>query len=516
MYKVILADDEDRILTGLENLIDWEELHLRIAGRAGNGGDALELIGQTGAEILITDIKMPGLDGIGLIRRARELSPGIRCLVLSGYDDFPLVREAMRCGAENYLLKPVDREEFLQSLKEIVLTLEAEESLPALRWSGRRLLLNNLMNRMVRNDISLKEFRRKMEFLQVDIYDCAFALTVFSRPAGLPGRADEDLAVYEGLADLLEKSRRGLVFRDSAGRPAVLFFINGQRDQAEMEAILRSFLAGMDSPWIAVSGDVVSSYRDLHLSYSQALEGLSLVRFLPPDPLSSYRPLLAETDRIRRASRSVLDRLLQRRNRSGSDLPAGTVLASLPAEFRESRNMKLFCGILAGEIFRSAEETEILSAALFLLQREEWEEGVTALLAAADERRAGERDTGYSPLVEKLTSYVEDNYRDYDISLKILAAKLNVSPEHAGRMFKKDTGRFFSDFLSEIRIRHACEMLKGTSLPANDIALKAGFMNQNYFYTKFKKYTGMNPTEYRSSAGTGGRRGPERPEGSFF
>jgi two-component system, response regulator YesN len=510
MYKVILVDDEKQILDGLASLIDWEELNLVIAGSVQNGKEALELIEQTHPQILITDIKMPILDGIELIRIVQEQFSEVRCLVLSGFDDFSLVREAMRCGAENYLLKPMDRDEFLQNLKEIVLTLEMQKTQPTIRWSGHKLLLNNLMNRIVRNDISHKEFRRKMEFLQIDIYNSAFALTVFDKPVIHQESALGDIEVHKQLSVLIEKDQSGIVFRDLAGRLVTLFFIDDQKDLSQMEELVWHFLMEVGRSWIAVSGDVVSSYRDLHISYRQGLDGLFTNQFLPLERFCHYRNLLTEAERTRQIAQPALDQLLHLFRNSDAKPSMGEILSALPEDFRNSLSMRFLCGILLAKVLQevpgrgigdslSEDEQNLMAPALYHLNKNEWEAGLTALLKVSGELRNLWQKPVHSALVEKLISYVEDNYRDYDISLKILAGKMSVSPEHAGRGFKKETGRFFSSYLNEVRIRHACEMLRGTILPANDIALKVGYLNQNYFYTKFKKYTGMGPTEFRST-----------------
>src|SRR5690349_16006765 len=108
MYRVLIVDDESFILDGLKVIIDWEEYGLEIAGQSSNGVKALELIKQSGFHILITDIKMPYMDGIELIKKIRQEEINIKIIILSGYDDFEYVREAAKHGIENYLLKPIN------------------------------------------------------------------------------------------------------------------------------------------------------------------------------------------------------------------------------------------------------------------------------------------------------------------------------------------------------------------------------------------------------------------------
>lgn len=124
MYKVFIADDEPFILDGLYHIINWEEQDLEIIGTAVNGHDALEKMKTLKTDILITDIRMPETDGLELIRKTKEINPGTKFIIMSGYDDFEYLKECIKLGIENYLLKPINQEEFLSTLVNTVAKIE--------------------------------------------------------------------------------------------------------------------------------------------------------------------------------------------------------------------------------------------------------------------------------------------------------------------------------------------------------------------------------------------------------
>ncbi|MDG0814323.1 response regulator [Cohnella rhizosphaerae] len=126
MYRVILADDEPEICRGLRLKIAWERLGFEIAGEARNGKEALSAIASERPQLLLTDIRMPVMDGLELLQACKRLHPELRIVVLSGHDDFQYVQTALRCGARDYVLKPVVRRDLTELLETIRGELDAE------------------------------------------------------------------------------------------------------------------------------------------------------------------------------------------------------------------------------------------------------------------------------------------------------------------------------------------------------------------------------------------------------
>ena len=137
MYSVILVDDEPVVREGLEYIIDWEKEGYSVIGSAGNGLEGLELIKKVKPDLVITDIKMPGLTGLEMVGEAKKINPDLKCIILSGYSDFKYAQDAIALGTLHYLLKPIDENELIQILSRVKIQLEEEEEEVQLRTPHR-------------------------------------------------------------------------------------------------------------------------------------------------------------------------------------------------------------------------------------------------------------------------------------------------------------------------------------------------------------------------------------------
>ena len=164
MYRVIIADDEPVIRRGLRETIEWDALGLEVAGEAADGAEALKLVREIRPEILITDIRMPEMDGIQLIREVRELDMNVKITILSGYSDYDYLKAAIRLGVDNYLLKPIDNDELIANLRNTVSEIEKEAAANLQIRQGTNLLRSNTLRRLVAGYISQEELREKAEF----------------------------------------------------------------------------------------------------------------------------------------------------------------------------------------------------------------------------------------------------------------------------------------------------------------------------------------------------------------
>ncbi len=154
MYKVMIVDDEPLILKGLRAIIDWQQLGLQITSQAASGEQAMEAFLEEETDIIITDIRMPGMSGLELIETVRSIDPGVKFIVLSGYDDFQYVKEGMKYGIENYLLKPIDVEELEATLRAVIVKLANVLQQQLAARKEQQILRDNILIRWVTQTIS--------------------------------------------------------------------------------------------------------------------------------------------------------------------------------------------------------------------------------------------------------------------------------------------------------------------------------------------------------------------------
>ncbi len=280
MYRVFIVDDEPIICKGLRDTIEWDSLGLEISGEAHNGAEALELTKVIRPHILITDIRMPGMDGIKLVKAIRELGLNIRIIILSGFSDYAFLKEAIRLGVDSYLLKPIDNDELISNLADLVNNIEKEMLRTTHLHQGIELLRSNTLNRLVTNTIGRSEFDEKASFLDISLtsehYLCAvcFSENENSIMAGF-GESNAAFAIQNICNALAEDT--GITFIDAKNR-AVLLLYGGREEEmlaaatGLLENVVRKVPEHINKPIATGIGIIVSSIEDIWKSYAYATE----------------------------------------------------------------------------------------------------------------------------------------------------------------------------------------------------------------------------------------------------
>lgn len=214
MYKVLLVDDEKYILEGLSSLIDWGAMGLEIVGMAKGGRKALELLATTKVDVLITDISMPGMNGLELIRKARQDDDQLKVIILSGYNEFDYLKEGMSLGIENYLLKPVNVSELTQTLSTLMDKLEAARP----NYDDLNdiyIIRNNTLHRWMTRQIAAAEWKERCKLLQLGPTR-QYRLAAVARKGDYADRLFDELDETKG-------NQAPWVYRDLDGDVAIIF-----------------------------------------------------------------------------------------------------------------------------------------------------------------------------------------------------------------------------------------------------------------------------------------------------
>ena len=296
MYRVFIVDDEPLICKGLRETIEWDSLGLEISGEAHNGVEAMALIAATHPDIIITDIRMPGMDGISLIKAIREKDMNLRIIILSGYSDYQFLKEAIRLGVDGYLLKPIDTDELVSNLSNLVNSIEKEQLRTSRLYQGLELLRTNTLNRLVTGEIGRSEFDEKAAFLDISLdaehYMCALCV---------PAHEGDDAETYADPRVTIAMQRAchalaaggSVSFIDNRNRLAFVFFGSSEEAVAANASAVLTHVethaaqsAGV--PFVCHSGPMVHALEEVARSYTVAS-----VRFghekaaLDSDPLDS-------------------------------------------------------------------------------------------------------------------------------------------------------------------------------------------------------------------------------------
>lgn len=280
MYRVLIVDDEPIICKGLRDTIEWDSLGLEISGEAHNGTDALSLVQAHHPHILLTDIRMPGMDGITLIKTLRDLHVQMKIIILSGYSDYAFLKEAIRLGVDGYLLKPIDIDELISNLADLVNSIEKETFRTTQLDRGMELLKANTLNRLVTHAIGRGEFDEKASFLDISLtaerYLCAVCIPQ-SECDGLPGGTDPPMALV--IRDLCNNllGCKGITFVDAKYRAVMVLFGapgDGLYDVADriLSYVSQQVISNGHLPVLYGIGKIVDTVEDLWKSYAFATE----------------------------------------------------------------------------------------------------------------------------------------------------------------------------------------------------------------------------------------------------
>lgn len=528
MYKVLIVDDEIRIRQGLSRLIEWEEYGLEIAAEAINGVDALKQLEGKDINVIITDIKMPVMDGIQLIQEINKRKLDIRIIVLSGFDDFSFVKNAMKLGAENYLLKPVNKEELLNTIKDMLEDLESKRITDIKSRAGLSYLRNNTLNRIVKNEIRLNELRDKSELLELDIWKAGMQVAIFQPylidGKNLAGESDEEegrdiLSSILGICESTVKAYSDCItFIDSNGRIVFIFSQAEEKTELNKKILARcqqEVISQLEIHSTIGLGSIVESQRNLYQSYEQAVQTLDYKIVYGLDKIIFYLDIQNRFEGKQEIIQSFEERIencitaLQK-----DDLTAyidriydGIKAQGTNISPEQVRNitMKIIINIFhkAREFFIDTEkiinhnEYMVFWSISKATDIEELRKLSVEIGLKVIDAILQQQNKKYSKTVDYAVRYIQNNFGNQDLCLKTLANQMDVSAVHLGRIFKNETGMFFSDYLNQIRIQEAKRMLLETNIKIRDITEKVGFVNTSYFFTVFKKVMGVTPGEIR-------------------
>lgn len=528
MYRIMLVDDEPLILAGIGSMLEWEKLDCRIVGKAANGQQALEKLAELKPDIIITDIKMPAMDGLEFMKRAREQGNQSPFILLTNLEEFSLAREAVHLGAVDYLVKlELSEEKLEESLKKAM--EQCRLLFPANHGeSGQQYELS--MTESIRN-----YFRRVLVFDMDAKADEAVERQIriqFQKPVvmlihfhyGNEGfsssftRDDQKKAM--GFAeDIISEMVNGffdhscLVRRDQNGFILVLSTEGIQDHESRIRRMSEKFLSVIRdyfelSASVAVSqqGEGIEEFPEL---LYQVMSAMNYTYYEWSEPIVFYSEKCEESRRhSSNFNISFMKKDLTQAIRQNDSDHFGTTMdqmIGLLMEHRPSRPQVINgCSSLyyfIASFFEEKEEQAFPYAVDIIGQLNrmgnlndmiQWISGfkdqVTAVL---DARRNGRLDRN----VELAQQYVQEHYRE-KITLGGVAEWLNISQGHLSSTFKKQVGQNFSDYVNHVKVEKAKELIATHQYMMYEISDLLGFDTQYYFSTVFKKVAGCTPKEY--------------------
>ncbi|WP_248925088.1 helix-turn-helix domain-containing protein [Paenibacillus hamazuiensis] len=529
MYSVILVDDEDEVREGIKRKINWDSCGFRLAGDYDNGRDALGAIDALRPDVVITDICMPFMDGLALAGQVAEHYRGVKTVIITGYEEFDYAKKAVKLKVNDFLLKPINAQEFTGLLEKIRRELdeerESKEDLSRLRQQLNQslpLLRERFLERLAASRLKPEEIRRRLAYFGLELPGPHFKAIIFDADGWQhDGRGETDaellmFAAFNIVQEIFEKENGGIAFRTRDDKIAV--FLSGEA--TELEALSQK-LAGHAVESVRkyirlmLSAGIGRTYADVQAvsdSFQEACSALDY-RFM----LGKNKIILIDDveygPKIGSAGYHDWEKKLIAAMRTGKSSQVSQVLRDWFADLKTVAPIERCYGFLykaVASLMNFVAETGFHDAEVFghdpfsriakgktLDEVQLWmEETCHRIIAYLSEQRS------HVTLAQmrQAEAYIQEHYADELLSLQQVCGHIYMSASYFSAQFKQHTGETFVEYLTGIRMEKAKELLALTQLKAYEIAARVGYADPQYFSVIFKRHTGMTPKDYRNAA----------------
>ena len=539
LVNMLIVDDEAVIREGIIKSIDWDSYDVAIVGEASNGVEALEIFKQLRPDIVITDIRMPLMDGLELSKNLTALMPSVKLVILTGYGEFEYAKKAIEFKVSRFVLKPVGAEELIktvQALQEEICSekrkAKEERSFELFLQENLPVIRGKLISRLTDGScgaIDKEEIYEKAKALQMDLcgplyqvfilaIDDYFLCVDHQTSEKREWILDSVLRIAE---ETLASYTSGFVCKNETG--LFVGIINTGYQDSGIINLCRKIQSLVSSEMkISISIGIGNEKKDIckvYESYDEAFKALRnriykgknvVIHIKDVDGdremtnsgfLQSYnneeKELILSLRMIdQNKMNDLYDHLFDRFAASKADFGSikNICLKMLLAAFREMEEMGISmegCLEMQFDLFNEIEKCEIIEDV------KTWMIHVTGKIL--DMIKNGKNET-YKNIVKIAIDYIMKHY-DESISLTIIAEKVHVTPNYFSRVFRKETNENFIEWLNKYRIEKAKEFLTDNSLKTYEVAEKAGFNDYKHFSYNFRKYAGCSHTEYKNNRG---------------
>lgn len=523
MYSVFLVDDEPIVLEGIRTTIDWETSGFTFAGEATDGEIALSMINEIKPDILITDIKMPFMDGIELAAAIKKTQPWIKIIILSGHDEFDYAKKAISIGIEDYILKPFTSEEILSSLNKAATQIDAERKqrsdisrMQSELKSSEHLIQKEFLSGLVHGNIDMSSLMQKSQELGLDLLSRYYKILISRIESSTKNIQNRDM-VCSLINSYTSSWQNTICFFE---QKKYLICICKGSDSKELEeniyqiadSIEHIVMQNPDCTAITAIGKTVEHLASIPESFEDAQKiielnkGSNITQIINSDDISQDESSLLQfkendpmVERLKYAVKNDISIIIEE---------SLTLIKNNPGQFQFIASY-----LLADLIFAVSKLVENLGGNMQeikpeFLQRNFIDSAVQnetlfsqkleAILSFALEYRDSKITGKYGDVILKAKKYIDEHYSNQNTTLTTVAEEVCLSPNHFSTIFSQECKITFIEYLTNVRIENAKRLMKQTDMKGYDIAYECGFSDPHYFSYIFKKNTGLSPREFKA------------------
>lgn len=514
--NIFLVDDDEIIRMGMKKIVEKSELDCTVVGEATDGCMALEkmaLIKEI--DLLITDIRMPVMDGLELIKRVSKQNPFIKIIVLSGFDDFSYVRDAFMDGAVDYLLKPVDKKEFISLLQKIEISIKKERDEQNYQKANYNLIVGNTLTKLFHGNYDGEvELQLKSLNISLESYFCVIITRIDDYYKNKIDRKTYD----NNLMNLLEVMKKNVEETNEYSAcqyidklETVTIIVSAKQfNKDKLSEELYGKLSSANEEEITYTmgvGDLHSGTKSAKTAYQEATEAANIRFYLGKGNRILYHEMkdkCIEMDYDMEDKAAMLVHFLELCDYSNAKGIMDNIFVDLsyvkPHMFRNYMLKMLDVLILRVKDFQPAllaYEPEYKDALQYINTYNELHSYMNSILQKAVEYIGSEHEKRSKKRIELAKQYIHKHYKE-NITLNDVAEHVELNPSYFSNFFKTEMGINFSEYLLDTRINTAKTLLKDPKIKVYEIGSMVGYEDAVSFGRAFKKKIGMSPKEYRN------------------
>lgn len=533
----MLVDDEYAVRKYVTDRINWSQYDFEIVCEAENGNEAYELFEQYLPDVVITDIKMPFMNGLELAEKILEKYPYTKIIILTGFDEFEYAKKSIELHVMNYVLKPISSKSLIKILKEVKVKLDEEiinkrnsERLKDFYEKSYPLLRDKFLEDFVKGEYIEAEVEEWLRYYNIPLKGDFYLVAIiqidhFYRDRQAINTKDTEfkkLVLLEIVEEVNKKEDLGIYFLSNNQIVVIAYgeaysegeFVQGVTRKLEM---IRQGIEKFQTFTITIGiGHVCRSLTNIPSSRKSALNVHDYKVILGNNQIiyiDDVEPRQEAIQEIDLEFNEIVERKVTRMLKSGAIKEFSEYLEKVfnhialnPEKVNENQ---LYLFELITQIITTSKElkvdlTKIENAELNLFElmkeNQDLDNIKSTILLLANfvmETGTSTRLLSTANLVNLAKEYVKKEYKDWDLNIQKISEYLNYSPNYFSTVFKKETGISFMNYLMDVRLEEAKELLLTTELKSLEIALEVGFSSSNYFAYCFKKRLNISPTLYR-------------------
>ena len=528
MYKILLVEDDNLEREIMRRSWVWQQNEFVLAAEAASGLEAWEILKQGNIDIVITDIKMPVMDGLELSKRIHEEMPNVKIIISSGYSDFQYARQAISYGVSEYLVKTVESDDLLAALRNVAAKIQEEAQIYQETQNYRE---QTFLENLSAGVLSVENLHQQAELLNFDLdfHSVCCAIIAYLDDKILINES-EYLIILESqqTVDAYVKNLDIISFAHNL-RETYLIFRNPQL--SDVKTTLRNIHVGIMSqqqkpdrptqPIIALGSlkqgiaGIAESFADARflLNFQHLMNSHDLLCF---DEISPIQQSTYDSERALVKLKESITRALDQ----GSKNEIKSLVSSLISQL-QSTNISLiffqYTFIEIGNIIRhflleigenpddTFSDQDSVQNLTLSLNYQYWANDLPAYgqalvqtLSAVIDIRNQKRKIQLTDVVLKAKMHIDQHFDDPTLNLSAMAALVNLNPSYFSNLFSQKMGRTFIEYLTRIRIEKAKDLLRSSSMSTSEIAFAVGYSDSNYFTKVFKRITSESPRSFRS------------------